>query len=108
MISAEPLNALGLRSSSRCVSRRSFRVRVRAPKGQRLRRATVIVNGKPRATRRGRKLSLPVNLRGLPRGTIRVRIVATTTRGKRVVSERRYRTCAAKKTKKKRATRRGR
>jgi hypothetical protein len=103
---AEPLNALGLRPASRCVSRRSFRVRVRAPKGQRLRRASVYVNGKRRATRRGRRLSLPVNLRGLPRGTIRVRIVATTRAGKRVVSERRYKTCAAKK--KRSAKKRGR
>src|SRR3954451_25283081 len=82
---AEPLNALGLRSPSRCVSRRSFRVRLRAPKGQPLRRASVYVNGRRRATRRGRRLSLPVNLRGLPRGTIRVRIVATARARKRGV-----------------------
>ena len=97
---SEPLNALGLRSSTRCVSRRSFRVRVRGPKGARLRSASVYVNGKRRATRRGRTLSLPVNLRGLPKGTVRVRIVARTTRGKRVVAERRYRTCAVKKKRK--------
>src|SRR3954454_14852167 len=94
---SEPVNALGLRSSSHCVSRRSFRVHVRAPKGARLRSASVYVNGKRRATRRGRKLALPVNLRGLPRGVVRVRIVARTTTGKRVVAERRYRTCTAKK-----------
>src|SRR3954454_16966899 len=94
---SEPLNALGLKTASRCLSRRSFRVRVRAPKGARLRSATVYVNGKRRATRRGRKLALPVNLRGLPRGVVRVRIVARTTTGKRVVAERRYRTCTAKK-----------
>jgi hypothetical protein len=108
---AEPLNALGLRSPARCVSRRRFSVRVRAPKGQRLRRATVFVNGKRRATRRGRRLALPVNLRGLRAGTVRVRIVATTTRGKRLVSQRRYKTCAAKKAtkkSKKKAARRGR
>jgi hypothetical protein len=34
-----------------------------------------------------------VNLRGLPAGRYTVRVVVTTTRGRRIVSTRRYRTC---------------
>ena len=93
---AEPLNALGLPSTRRCVSRRSFRLRLRAPRGQRLRSARVYVNGRRVAVRRGRRLTAPVNLRGLPRGTVKVRVVATTRAGRRVVAQRRYRTCATK------------
>jgi len=37
-----------------------------------------------------------VDLRGLPKGRYTVRVVVTTTRGKRIVSTRRYRTCIPK------------
>jgi hypothetical protein len=43
--------------------------------------------------RRGRRLRAPVDLRGLPRGTYRVRIVGRTRVGRRVVAVRTYRTC---------------
>ena len=82
-------------SSKPCVSRRRFSIRVRAPKGTRLKAVSVYVNGKRRAVRRGRALRAPVSLRGLPRGTVRVTIVATTTKGRRLTVKRRYRTCAA-------------
>ena len=93
--STEPLNALGLPSAKRCASRRSFRINLRGPRGQRLRSARVVVNGRRVAVRRGRRLTARVNLRGLPRGTVRVRIVATTRAGRRVVATRRYKTCVA-------------
>jgi hypothetical protein len=82
--------SLGLPSTRTCASRRSFRVRVR---GKHVRSARLYVNGKLRAKRSGRRLSFPVNLKGLPAGTVRVRIVATTRSGERKVDERRYRTC---------------
>ena len=51
------------------------------------------VNGKRVKVLRGRRLRSRVNLRGLPRGRYTVRVVVTTTLGRRYVSTRRYRTC---------------
>jgi hypothetical protein len=94
---------LGLPAARSCISRRSFQIRVRAPRGQRLRSAQVFVNGKRvRASRRGRRAVGSVNLRGLPAGTVHVRVVARTSSGHRMVLRRTYRTCAAKKQKAKR------
>jgi hypothetical protein len=90
---AGPVLSLGLRSARSCVSRRSFRIRVRAPRGQKLRSARVYLNGRRVKVRSGRAT---INLRGLPRGTARVKIVAVTRKGKRYVAARAYRTCTAK------------
>src|SRR3954470_16973155 len=51
-----------------CVSRRSFRIRLRHPKGDALRRATVYVRGKRVKVLSGRRLRSAVDLRGLPKG----------------------------------------
>ena len=45
---------------------------------------------------RGRRLRAPVNLRGLPKGTFTVRIVATRTNGRRITGRRTYHTCVPK------------
>jgi hypothetical protein len=89
-------SALGLPAARKCVSRRRFALRVRAPKGVKLRSVRVYVNGRRAATRRGKQLRVPISLRGLPRGKVRVRIVATTTKGRRITVRRTYRTCTAK------------
>lgn len=81
--------ALGLPSAKRCLSRRAFTIHL--PRG--LRSAVVTVAGKRVARRRG---SARVDLRGLPRGSFRVRITGRTRAGKLVRSVRTYRTCAAK------------
>ena len=96
---AEPLNALGLRSASRCVSRRPFRIRLRGPHNERLRSARVYVGGRRVAVLKGRRAARPLTVRRVPKGSFRVRIVATTRAGKRVVVQRRYRICARKKKK---------
>lgn len=88
--------SLGLPAARTCKSRRSFKIRARAPRGQKLRSARVFVNGKRVRTLRGKSLRAAVNLRGLPKGTVRVRIVARTTRGRTVTATRTYRTCAPK------------
>jgi hypothetical protein len=85
--------SLGLPGTRRCVSRRSFRIRLRAPRGQRLRSARVYVNGRRVRVVRGRRLRADVDLRGLPGGVVHVRIVARTSSGKTITSTRRYRTC---------------
>jgi hypothetical protein len=92
--SSEPFDALpGARS---CVSRRRFRLRLRGLRPREVRSAAVYVNGRRRAVRRGRTLRVPVDLRGLRRGAVRVRVVVRTRAGRRVVMRRSYRTCTAK------------
>jgi hypothetical protein len=86
---------LGLPSPRACASRRTFTIHLRAPKGQRLRSARVYVNGKRVGVVQGERLRAPVDLRGLPRGVVRVRIVARMRAGRTIVRERRYRTCTA-------------
>jgi alpha-glucosidase (family GH31 glycosyl hydrolase) len=91
--SAEP--SLGLRSPRRCLSRRRFTIRLQAPRGERLRRATVKVGGRRVAVlRRAGRLTAVVDLRRRPRGKVRVEIRAVTRAGRVVRAERVYRTCA--------------
>jgi outer membrane protein assembly factor BamB/plastocyanin len=94
---ADPAAAPGAAPTARrCVSRRRFEIRLQAPRGQRLRRARVTVNGKRvKVSRRKGRLRAVVDLRGLPKGRFSVRVVGVTTRGKRVRQTRVYRTCAA-------------
>jgi hypothetical protein len=42
---------------------------------------------------RGARITAAIDLRGLPRGTVTVRIVATLDDGRRVEARRTYRTC---------------
>jgi hypothetical protein len=80
-----------------CTSRRNFRIHVREPRGRRLRWARVKVNGRRVRVRRVRgRLTARVDLRGKARGRVRVRIVARTLDGRRLVGSRVYRTCARK------------
>jgi hypothetical protein len=88
-----PNETLGLRATRRCTSHRRFRIRLRAPRGQRLRSASVFVNGRRVRVLHGRRLRAPVDLRGLPRGRFTVRVTARTLSGRSVSETRRYRTC---------------
>ncbi len=91
-------DALGLPAPKRCVSRRSFRLRLTPPRGERFRSVTVYVGKRKARTVRGKALrSARIDLRGLPKGTVRVKVVARTARGRTVEQVRRYRTCTAKK-----------
>jgi hypothetical protein len=85
-----------LPSTRRCVSRRRFRIRLRHPKGARIKSADVHVNGKKVATRRGVRVTAPVDLRGLPIGRFTVRIRVVLVDGRKVNGSRRYRTCTPK------------
>ena len=87
--------SLGLPPSKRCLSRRVFRIRLRAPKGEKLAKATVTVAGKrARVTRRKGRLTAIVDLRRARKGAFVVRVRAITKSGRRVSEQRRYRTCA--------------
>ena len=78
-----------------CVSRRSFSMRLYRPRGERIRHVTVHVNGRRVVDVRGRALTrAPINLRGLPRGVIRVKVIARTSSGRQLRTQRVYRTCA--------------
>lgn len=87
---------IALPSTKACVSRRSFRIRLRAPSGVTIAKAAVFVNGRRVDVVKGKRLSAPVNLKGLPRGRFTVKITVTTTTGRTVTDTRRYRTCAPK------------
>ena len=81
-----------------CSSRRSFTIRVKKTK---LRTAKVVsakiyVNKKLVTTRKGKRLTAPVVLKGLKKGTYRVIIKAKLTDGRTVTDVRVYHTCVKK------------
>ncbi|MEA2312613.1 MAG: hypothetical protein QOE28_2581, partial [Solirubrobacteraceae bacterium] len=87
--------------SRRCVSRRHFAIHLRRLKGDRIKRATIYVNHKRVKRVRGKKTSLPVDLRGLPKGRFTITVTATTAKGRHLRDVRRYRTCTPRPKKKK-------
>ena len=92
-----PAAGVRLPSARRCTSRRRFSIRLRAPRGQRLKSAKVYVNGKRVKVRRSKgRLTAIVDLRGLKKSRYIVKVVAITGQGRSVVSQRRYRTCFPK------------
>jgi putative CocE/NonD family hydrolase len=82
-----------LRFTPPCRSRRRFTIRLRRA----FTRARVrVAGGRVRVIRRGRRLRAIVDLRGRPRGVVRVRISGVTRSGRRVAHTRRYRTCTTR------------
>jgi plastocyanin len=80
-----------------CISQRNFRIRIRQPRGERLRSASVTLNGRPvPVTKRDGRFTAPVDLRGFSSGTYEVRVTARTADGDTLRGTRKYRTCAAK------------
>ena len=81
-----------------CFSRRRFPIRLRKPKGDRLTRVTIYVNGKRRRVVKGKALRRSrIDLLGLPRGQFTLTIEARTAKGKKLRQVRRYRTCVPRK-----------
>ena len=98
--------AIGLPSAKRCVSRRKFSIRLRQPKAVRIRSVKVIARGKRVKVRKVKgRYRATVNLRGLSKGRFTVRITLTTSSRRRIVAQRRYRTCITKKRSRKKARR---
>jgi hypothetical protein len=83
-------------AATSCASRRRFGIRLRVPKGAGVTQATVKVNGKTVAVRKGARLRSTVDLRNLPKGRFTVSITLKLAGGKTVKGERKYRTCVAK------------
>jgi CSLREA domain-containing protein len=86
-------SVLALPSAHRCLSKRRFRITLRRPNGIVIARATVSVNGKRVKTVKGRQVSSVIDLRGLPKGTIRVKITVVTDTGLKLTGTRTYHTC---------------
>ena len=87
---------LGLPATKKCASRRSFRITLKAPRGEKAKTIVVLVNNKKVKTLTGKKVTAPVDLRGLPKGKFTVKITMTTASGKTLTQTRSYKTCAPK------------
>ncbi len=79
-----------------CTSRRVMKIRIARRKGVRYSSATVTMNGKRIATRKGKRITAPINLTGLSKGTYKIVIRVRTTKGKVLKGTRTYHTCVAK------------
>ena len=86
------------KASTSCSSRRSFVIRVKKSKrgNAKVVSATVWVNGRKVATRKRARITSPVVLTGLAKGTYTVVIKAKLSDGRTVKETRRYKTCATK------------
>jgi putative CocE/NonD family hydrolase len=86
----QPSPALG--SSPACPSRRR-KIRIRGRHRERIKRATVLVDGQSVQVIRGRRLRTRIDLRRFPPGIVKVRTLAVTRSGRRVIRTRTYSTC---------------
>jgi photosystem II stability/assembly factor-like uncharacterized protein len=77
-----------------CVRAGKLRVKVKAPKGARLKTVTLTA-GKRKVVLKGRRIKRPVTIR--TRGAVKVRLRATARSGKRFSDSRTYRRCSPKK-----------
>lgn len=93
---AQQIASAQSRNKPACKSRRSFSIRIREYRDQKLRSARISVNGKHLVAVRGARLRAPVKLKGLPKGRVVVRIKAVTTTGKKVSGKRVYHPCTPK------------
>jgi hypothetical protein len=86
-------NPLGLPPKTRCIDRRKFRFKIHQPPRQRVISVNVFINGKRRYSKSGRKVTT-ISIKALPdTGRYKVRIVALTNRGNRIISTRVYKNC---------------
>jgi fibronectin-binding autotransporter adhesin len=86
---------VSLPSAHVCASRRHFRIHLRNH-GLHPVTATVFVNGRRVKVVTGSHLAAEIDLRGLPKGTIRVRITIRYREGKALTGVRTYHTCTAR------------
>lgn len=84
---------LGLPSSKICLSRRHFLVHPRAPKGVKLVSVEVQINGKFVKKGALNAHATGVSLIGLPKGTFRVALITTSSKGKIYEEVRTFHTC---------------
>ncbi len=88
--------ALTLPGTKACLSRRSFALRLRMPKGLTAKDLTITISGRRARVVKGRALTAPINLTGLPKGRVKVTISVRASDGRKVTLTRSYRLCARK------------
>jgi hypothetical protein len=93
---APTADELGLPPARACASRRKFTITLKAPRGLSVVSATIAINGKVKARVTGGRTKAPVDLRGLPKGRVRVKVAVKASDGKTYTATRTYRTCATK------------
>ena len=82
------------------MSRRKLAIHIRRPAGTSYESIAVTVNGRTKLRLKGlkaKKVKTTVSLKGLPAGKVTVKITALLTNGRKAVSKRMYKTCAARK-----------
>ena len=80
-----------------CTSRRQFRIRVKKLKGGvKAVSATVFVNGKKTLTRKGKRVTAIVTLKGLKKGQYKVKINVKYSDGRVLSYTRKFKTCTPK------------
>jgi hypothetical protein len=62
-----------------------------------VKRVTIFVNGRRVKSVTGSRIGLPIDLRGLPKGKVKVRLRVELVDGRVATDTRTYRTCATKK-----------
>jgi CSLREA domain-containing protein len=80
-------------SPLQCASKRAFTIHIQNVKQFGIVSATVSIDGKHKRTLTGSRLKTAINLRGLPKGTFTVEIVAHTRSGQTLHGKRVYHTC---------------
>jgi YVTN family beta-propeller protein len=88
--------AFSLPSAKRCVSRRHFTMHIRTIPGITWARASIRINRKRVRTIGRSHITARIDLRGLPKGTFVLSIIATATNGRRATGARTYHTCVPK------------
>ncbi len=88
----------GLPSPKVCLSKRHFRIHIRRYKGISYLEAIVFINKKQTSVSKARngQFTSPINLSGLPKGTVIVKITVITSTGAIIVGKRVYHTCHKK------------
>ena len=89
--------SVSLPGARKCFSARAFPIHLKDPVHDPLKSVVVRLGGHSLTVlRHGRTFTTTINLKGLPRGTFTVRIVATTVLGRRLTGSRTYHTCRSK------------
>ena len=88
----------GLPSPKACLSKRHFTIHIRRYKGISYLEAVVFINKRQTSVSRARngQFTSPISLKGLPKGTVVVKITVITSTGGIIVGKRVYHTCRRK------------
>lgn len=93
---APTADELGMPPARACASRRKFTITLKAPRGLSVASAKIAINGKIKARVKGGRTKATVDLRGLPKGRVKVTVAVKASDGKTYTGTRTYRTCATR------------